>query len=219
MTRVYVLIVAWFWICCFNSSQAGTNDSQGVYASTNLVVLKPWSESKSPSNLPAFISAAVAVFLSYVGFQQYRLANAVAKQQRWLGEQQQALASQQHTLAQEKFKLDLFEKRYAVYVATGEFLSEIIRQGRSNIEGAVEFSRKTSNAAFLFEQPVVDYLDSLYKRAINLCALHDKFEFLPVGDERSKAVNEHVDRLLELGDEIKNLKDVFGPYLKFKHWS
>jgi hypothetical protein len=143
-------------------------------------------------NLPAYLTFTVAVIVAWVGFQQY-------------------------LLAREKFKLDLFEKRFAVYKATQKFLVSL-GSSEFGYDNTVQFLRDTQDAVFLFDQEIVDYLDTLYKKANTAIGVKFKYQHLPVGSERSVLCDQEMHLRLELGNELIRLKDVFAPYLKFKVW-
>jgi hypothetical protein len=82
----------------------------------------------------------------------------------------------------------------------------------------VVFLRETQDAIFLFGPEIVDYLDSLYKKSLDMTALQEKFGLLPVGPERSDLCAEESRLVRELTGELPKLPEVFGAYLKFKAW-
>jgi len=53
---------------------------------------------------------------------------------------------QQHHLAKEKLKLDLFEKRFSVYKGVQIFLSQIMQEGKLNLDSLWEFQKATQEA-------------------------------------------------------------------------
>ena len=125
---------------------------------------------------------------------------------------------QQHVLAREKFKLDLFEKRFAVYKATQKFLVTIMKNPNIGWDDPVTFLQETQDAVFLFGQEIVNYLDSLYNKALDMKALQQKFERLPVGAERSALCGQEGQLVSELTRELPKLPQVFASYLKFRAW-
>ncbi len=78
------------------------------------------------------------------------------------------IAYQQHILAGEKFKLDLFEKRFAIYKATETFINEIVGAKSSSVEGFSElhkrFGLETQTVSFLFDKVMADFIDDLAKK-------------------------------------------------------
>jgi hypothetical protein len=130
-----------------------------------------------------------------------------------------ALITYRHfRLEREKFKLDLFDKRFAVFSAAREFLRLIARTAKIEMKDFSEYAGNTQDAAFLFDEKIADYLTSLYERAVDLQTTQKLYEPLPVGDERTRLCNKEHDQLVELHNELLKLKDVFAAYLKFEVW-
>jgi len=128
------------------------------------------------------------------------------------------IAYRQHSLAKEKFKLDMFEKRFSVYKATQRFLTVIFQSTRVDVDKLFEFRRDTQDATFLFGQEIPAYLERLDKQALDLMAIADRCRDLPVGEERTRLCNEETQLLQALIGELPNLKNVFASYLRFNKW-
>ncbi len=99
-------------------------------------------------------------------------------------------------VALNKFRLDLFDRRYKVYDATRKFLSAIVGEATFTDRQLVEFYGETSDAGFLFDADVVDYLEQIRKRALDMRAHQKHFERLPVGDEHSRHVQANHDQVV-----------------------
>jgi hypothetical protein len=126
---------------------------------------------------------------------------------------------QQHKLAKERFKLDMFEKRFAVYKGPQEFLTIIlVRGGNFDLNQLFEFRRKTQDSTFLFGEDIPQYIDDIDKKALEMQIAREAFEPLPVGQERHELVKKASRLLGELTDELPKLKEVFAPYLRFDKW-
>jgi len=125
---------------------------------------------------------------------------------------------QQHLLTKEKFKLDLFEKRFAVYKGVQRFLTHILTEGKLDLNKLFEFRRDTQDAVFLFSEDIPKYLGSIDRKALDMGTKAEQYKDLPVGEERSNLCKEESRLLMELLDELPRLKDVFAPYLKFRKW-
>lgn len=124
----------------------------------------------------------------------------------------------QHSVSKEKFKLDLFEKRFLVFAATRKFLSIILQKANITLEDLFEYRANTAEAAFLFDSDITDYLKEIDNKALSLHTLREIMGPLRVGEERSekaKAISEH---LTWLTDQLPELKPTFSPYMKFKTW-
>jgi hypothetical protein len=68
------------------------------------------------------------------------------------------IAHRQWTTASQKLKLDLFDRRYRVYVAALAFFGRILERYEVTLEDIVTFQRETAQAKFLFPDAVVDHL-------------------------------------------------------------
>ncbi len=135
------------------------------------------------------------------------------------GRQQYKLSRDQHRLEREKFKLDLFEKRFGVYKAVQRFISIILRDRAVDLDNNLfEFRRDTQDAIFLFSKDIVEYVDRVDNLALELWEKIASCEGLPVGEELSRLCREQTDLIGALRKELHKLKDVFAPYLKFDKW-
>jgi hypothetical protein len=128
------------------------------------------------------------------------------------------IAYQQHRLAREKFKLDLFEKRFAVYKATQKLLTIILINAKLEQRELFEFRGDTQDATFLFGQDIPAYQERLDRQALELMIIPDRLKELPHGEERTKLVGREHELIGILLDELPKLKDVFAPYLRFARW-
>jgi hypothetical protein len=77
------------------------------------------------------------------------------------------VAFQQWRVARNKLRLDLFDRRYEIYDATRRFLRDSVQDFAHIDQHLVEFNDKTSNAEFLFDADVVNYLEQIRQRALN----------------------------------------------------
>ena len=125
---------------------------------------------------------------------------------------------QQHLLAKEKFKLCLFEKRFAVYKGVQIFLTHISMKAKVDMDKLFEFRRDTQDAMFLFSDDIPEYLYSIDKKALDMWAKQEGYKDLPAGEEKTNLIREGSRLLREILGEMPRLKDVFAPYLKFKKW-
>lgn len=128
------------------------------------------------------------------------------------------VAYQQFRLGREKFKLDLFEKRFSVFAGTRRLLSQVLTDGDIKLEYLFEFRAAVAEATFLYESDITSYLDEIDKKALHLNALREEMKPLPVGAERSRLAGEISETLGWLTDQLPQLKIRFAPYLKFRVW-
>jgi hypothetical protein len=125
-----------------------------------------------------------------------------------------------HRLATEKLKLELFEKRFAVYRAAQTLLSRVLQDGEvKKLKYIFEYRRDTQVAYFLFDQEIVKYLDSLDRKALDLWAKGQAYNSMNVCEQRTELVSEAHDICMQLVEELPELKKAFEPYMRFKAWS
>jgi hypothetical protein len=103
-----------------------------------------------------------------------------------------AAALLQWWVARSKLRLDLFDRRYKVYEATRTLARDSVRYPAQIDRRLAVFNDETSNAEFLFDADVVDYLQEVRKRAAD-------------------------DDLLWLSDPARSteITTTFAPYLRF----
>ena len=140
-----------------------------------------------------FVTILIAIWASYIAYQQVRTAR-------------------------EKFKLDLFEKRFQVFSGARCLLSKILVTANVDLEALFEYRGAIAEASFLFGEDITEYLEEIYRRALRLHTLHQTMDPLPRGDERSRLASEISNELKWLNEQLPELKKRFAPYLKFAVW-
>ena len=65
---------------------------------------------------------------------------------------------QQFRLAREKFKLDLFEKRFSVFAAARRLLTVVLSEANVTLPHLFEYRAAVAEATFLFGKDITDYL-------------------------------------------------------------
>jgi hypothetical protein len=128
------------------------------------------------------------------------------------------IAYQQYRLSAEKFKLDLFEKRFSVYKGTQVFLSQILRDAKFELEHLFKFRAETQDAVFLFDDDIINFLKEIDSKALEFWSSHKSLEGVPCGEERTKLCQKESELLSWLTKQLPKLKEVFSPYLKFRTW-
>jgi len=124
----------------------------------------------------------------------------------------------QQLVNEEKFKLDLFDRRFKVFDATRNLFLQITNSSDIDKQKIKEFRVSASDAGFLFNDEISKYLEEILKKA----------NILNFAASESKAINagSRLDKLYKIQDDItewfdvqsKEVKKVFSPYLQFKIW-
>jgi hypothetical protein len=129
------------------------------------------------------------------------------------------IAWRQFDINRKRLKMDLFDRRYAVYDAAREFMQEIFQAGVTKPgEKFFQFNFAVGESRFLFDKDVIEFLEKMLKNAFEMQMYMRRLERLPVGDERNIVV-EKESLLLDwfTGEAAKQLTDKFLPYLKLEH--
>lgn len=129
-----------------------------------------------------------------------------------------AIAYRQWRTAQNKLKLDLFEKRFAVYDAARRLLASVLTSGKVRDEEMFKCFVATREAKWLLSDQVAHYLDKVLRhRLLELQALDAELEGVPVGPDRSANVKKQTEIKNWLGLQFDALDENFAPYLRLTH--
>jgi hypothetical protein len=124
------------------------------------------------------------------------------------------VAWQQWRTNYQKLRYDLFEKRYSIYKAAGDFISSIMNQGKPSQEAQNAFLSGTQGSRLLFGKEVSEYLYSiLWVDAVNMETNQFILTDLPVGEERTKYVNEIAKIKKKMPVHYEKLDQIFAPYI------
>jgi hypothetical protein len=121
--------------------------------------------------------------------------------------------------ARDKLRLDLFDKRFAVWVALTDLLRTV---GRTDVDVRIalqRFTLDTSDAKFLFLDRVVVYLETVRNKVIDYMEAHQEFlDYKTIGDESYLRFNAKQYELLHwLRDQPDQAASAFFcKYLRFK---
>lgn len=129
------------------------------------------------------------------------------------------IAFRQYAVAKAKLKLDLFEKRYAIFHQTWAILSEAATKDtrEKNYGFATPFNNFLPEAAFLFGKPIERYLDEASRKWIELRALEAERD--GAGIERAANIaKESVLKGWFFEQASRGAKTQFGRYLDFENW-
>jgi hypothetical protein len=129
-----------------------------------------------------------------------------------------AIAYRQWRTAQNKLKLDLFEKRFAVYDAARRLLATVMTSGRVSDEEMFKFFAGTREAKWLLDAGVAHYLDKeLRRQMLQLQTLNAELEGLPVGPDRSANVKAQTEIKTWMLEQYEVLDGKFSPFLTLAH--
>src|SRR2546423_6552748 len=141
--------------------------------------------------LSALLTPVIAVVTTYIAVQQYRTNRL-------------------------KFKLELFEKRYAIYQGVKNFILSAVREANLSNDDFFKLNEETQDAFFLFDERVDKYIDELRSKGARLRYLNERLsdQRLPIGEERSKLAEEDAELNTWFGNQLLESKQVLKKYLR-----
>jgi hypothetical protein len=121
-------------------------------------------------------------------------------------------------LAKEKFKVDLFDKRFAIYKGTQVLLSKMLKEGKCDLGMFGEFRGATQDAMFLFDDEIPAYLKEIDSMSRHIWRFQEDLKGIRRSKKRTELCGVNMELFTILTDELPNLKNVFAPYIKFDKW-
>lgn len=127
------------------------------------------------------------------------------------------IAWQQWRTNRNKLKLELFERRFAMYDAAVQLINSILGAGKVEDQPLRSFVTRTRSAAFIVGQPIEAYLNKeLYARAVKLQMLEAELQGL-TGEDRIKNVREQSEAKQWLVEQYAVLERLFRRQLMLEH--
>jgi hypothetical protein len=113
------------------------------------------------------------------------------------------IATFQWRLNKARFRHEMFEKRYAIFEATQLFMSQIVSEAKYTNDQRIEFLRKTKVAFAVYNKDILDYLDKVHRKALELNLHQQKGQH-----------EEEAEVCSWFGEQIQNIDKVFKDQLK-----
>ncbi|MBL4900901.1 MAG: hypothetical protein JKX76_14925 [Colwellia sp.] len=132
------------------------------------------------------------------------------------------IAYQQYKINEQRLRHETYERRLAIYKSVQKYLSEIMRDGKTTYDRALEFYSESSEATFLFDISVQDKIDTIYEKSIDMAYQHnlmypdDGSPGIPVGHKRNEVVQKNSELLKWHTNELKNCRPFFAIKLGLK---
>lgn len=126
-----------------------------------------------------------------------------------------AFAYRQWRNAQNRLKLDLFDRRFLVYLSVRNLVGAVLARGYATFDDIFKFTVETRTAKWLFDNDIAAYIDAeLCQRANDLLALHAEMERVPIGQggmDNAGYQSQIRDWFKDQYDEVDRR---FGPFLR-----
>jgi hypothetical protein len=128
------------------------------------------------------------------------------------------IAYRQWRTAQNRLKLDLFDRRFAVYDAARNLISSILTSGKVKDEETLKFLTRTREVKWLLNDGIAEYFDKeIWGQAVELETLDTELQILTVQAERVSNVKKRSEIKKWFRDQYKVLDEKFTPFLNLKH--
>lgn len=127
------------------------------------------------------------------------------------------VAWRQHKLQREELRLDLYEKRFAVFQALMEFLRITLRDAKVPLARYFEYRTNTAQSVFLFGSEISSYLEEVGKKALKFRELNERLaaDAMPMGASRAELAEEESELLSWLSEQPAQAQSLFAKYIAF----
>jgi hypothetical protein len=128
----------------------------------------------------------------------------------------------QWRVARSKLRLDLFDRRYKIYEATSKFVDSINNDPEHVGSYLNDFNAGTSNADFLFNADIVNYIKQVREKAVHMLTAHTLYEAeerksQPDEAKRVRNIESYQADREWLIEQAKTMTKTFAPYLGFQN--
>jgi len=133
------------------------------------------------------------------------------------------VAYRQFRASRDKLRLDLFEKRYAVYQEVRKVLATTLQEGTVTYDDVTSFYRKVHGSEFLFGSEVEAFIERVREKLNNLAYHEGQIRAFNDGTLQNEAqYQKSVDAAYNRTLEVQHLlmtesRPIFENYLSFSH--
>ena len=144
-------------------------------------------------------------------------ATLIGLRQVGISDRQSAIMERQVGLDELKLRSDLFDRRFAVYEATRQFLAEIVAHAdEPEKETQNRFLWAVDQSRFLFSSDVSARLTDLWRRSCGFFAVKKmmKHQYDQTGDYGQANIDREYEYLTATSDVLAKLSDVFAEEMR-----
>lgn len=128
------------------------------------------------------------------------------------------IARRQAKTAHDKLKLDLFDRRFAVYTEVRNILHQFIRETKIDIKEIGLLHRQVELSRFLFDDAMPAYIQTIIDKVVRARSIKNELELdrhnMPP-EKRTPLVEEDNAILSWVAHQFDDLHKPFAPYLHF----
>ncbi len=126
------------------------------------------------------------------------------------------IAWRQWLTARNKLKLDLFDRRFAVYDAARNLIGSIATSGKVKEDELMKYLLGTREVRWLLNKDIEEYLWGIYLEAVNHQSTDDELNFANPGDRPRLAQVKAAQRKALL-QKLEGLDEKFSEFLSLGH--
>lgn len=131
------------------------------------------------------------------------------------------IAYQQWKINRQKLFLDLYDRRLKVYEEVRQILGMVARDARASYDDLLKFHIAVSEADFLFEPEISEYIEEIYQRGVKLQYWNKQYRDLtqtkPDGYDHQKICDGMDAELNWLIQQFEPAKQKFKKYLHIRY--
>lgn len=162
------------------------------------------------SSVAAPVIAAIAAWIAYRQFK-------IAARQIEISAKQTDISLAQAEVAKNKLKLDLFEKRMAVYEVARNAIGKSASRGPLSGQEQIDYLVGINSAKWLFDEKVANYLEKdLWAKFADFQA-QDAMSKSTDPEERTRYIFARSNTQKWLSDQYQVLDELCAPYLRLGH--
>jgi hypothetical protein len=120
----------------------------------------------------------------------------------------------QYLLAARTWTLALYEKRYAVFRFTMEYITSVVQDTTMTADRLSRFLAQTRESEFLFHQEIDAFMKTLHSKGNDLLTTQSDIKAERDEAQRAKYVETHRQILNWFGDQLAVATRRFGRYLR-----
>lgn len=130
------------------------------------------------------------------------------------------IAYQQYFINRRKLNLDLYLKRFQVFDETKRFLLRCSKNDIKDYSEVQSFHFSVNESKFLFGDEIIEFLNTIQNKAIDLDSLSKEVESLSISSvgspEQARKSEEKKKLLTWFSKEYENIESRFIKYMDFK---
>ena len=124
---------------------------------------------------------------------------------------------QQYRLEKKSMRFQLFEHRHQIYNVVMKFISEVVSNGVVENINLSDFMRGTRDCNIFFDKEISDYIDVIYKKAIELKRCNQMINSRKLdGKNHSKECDNDYELMTWFSEQFVETKKIFDKYLNFR---